>query len=82
MVQNSLRLAVTLIAVAGAALAADMFQASPGNEDAARTLAIVGSAILLFSLSLSVGSLVAGLWRALSTWNRSHRRGSRGLGAT
>jgi uncharacterized membrane protein YidH (DUF202 family) len=68
------RLAIVATAASGAALAADMFQAAPGNESAARGVALLGAAICLFCLSLSVGALVAGIWRAIHQSSRSRRR--------
>ena len=58
---NILKLSVVLAALASAVYAANMFMASPGNPGAAQAVMLVGVAIFLFTLLLSLGALVAGV---------------------
>lgn len=75
---NILKLSVVLAALASAVYAANMFMASPGNPGAAQAVMLVGVAIFLFTLLLSLGALVAGVWRAVQHWRELHQQAGHG----
>ena len=78
MLANIPKLTAAIAAIGSAAYAANMFMATPGNPGAGLAVMLVGIAIFLFTLLLSLGALVAGIWRAVLKWRKEHAHAGRG----